>query len=99
MTSSEVVISYHYLSEDVARELTQLVLTAEEAVVFNQLRAISPSQFQAPRVWWKIFQKRRTVTWLDYAEVIGHDMNSFWLIWDGVGGKIMRYLKANSLPA
>lgn len=99
VTSSEVIISYHFLDEALANELADRVLTSDEAVLFHQLRAINPGEFQPVRRWWQSLSKPRIVTWRDYAERLDYDDDSFWRIWDGVGGRIESYLKTRLVTA
>ncbi len=96
VTTSEVVISYHFLDKDTAREISARVLTPTEAKLFYRLRAINPMQFQTPRAWWQFWVKRETVTWLHYAMLLGYTEDSFLTAWNGVGGRIQRYLKTRS---
>ena len=99
VSSSEMVISYHFLDEDLAKEISEHVLTPQEATIFNQIRAIPPTRFQTPRSWWQFWIKREKVTWLHYVEAIDLDTDTFWEIWDGVGGRIEDYLQARQQTA
>lgn len=85
-TSSEIIISYHYIPDDLAQAIVK------EGQLFNKLRAIDPQQFQGPVSWWQFWVKPRVITWQDYAEALGFDDNSFWLEYDGIGAKVMKYI-------
>lgn len=93
LNSSELIIAYHSIPDDLAAEIATKVLTPEEAVIFDQLRGIPPSRFRRETLWWNPFDKPQPITWLDYATEIGHTMDSFWRVWDGVGGRIIDYIK------
>lgn len=94
-TSSEVIISYHYIPDDLAQAIVKEALDEKEGRLFNKLRAIDPLQFQEVVPWWQFWVTPRAITWQDYAQALGYDDRSFWLEYDGISAKVMRYISAH----
>jgi hypothetical protein len=97
-SSSEVIISYHFLSDEQADAIVRDALDERQGELFMRLRAIDPMQFQPSVPWWKFWVKPRTVTWRDYAEFLGFDEDTFWSEkhgYSGIGAKVQDFLSKN----